>query len=186
MRKFALALLLLVSAVTQSAAAGTPFAVDGEVFTKKSVAAPPSGEKLIEYVREIESFESWTKLIGLRYQHVPGVQNDPKQVAAGLAQLVKSRDPTSQSRIIANEKTNEVLIDFLTRDPGGQFMEFNVFRYAKSSDGNAVISLQFAYRFTDVSAEGTQRFIALRESWIRQAVAVDMRNVVSALEQLKE
>ena len=61
-----------------------------------------------------------------------------------------------------------------------------MFRYAKSDDGNAVVSIQLAYRFTDVSAEGTQRFIALRESWIRQAAAVDMHNVVSALERLRE
>ena len=117
MHKFALVLLLLASAVTQGAASDTPFTIDGEDFTKKYVGAPPNGDKLVEYVREEESFEVWTKLIGLRYQHVPGVQNDPRQVAAGMAQLVKSRDPTSRSRIIANDKSNEALIDFLTRDP---------------------------------------------------------------------
>jgi hypothetical protein len=186
MRKFAFALLLLVSVVTQGAVSEALFTVDDEAFTKKFVGAPPNGDKLIEFVRETESFESWTKLVGLRYQHLPGVGNDPKQVAAGMAQLVKARDPQSRSRTIANEKTNEALIDFLVRAPDGQFMEFNVFRYARSGDGNAVVSLQFAYRFTDVSGEGIERFKSLRDSWIRQAVAVDMASVVSTLEQSEQ
>jgi hypothetical protein len=181
MREFALALLFVFSAAAHGESSDSLFAVDGEEFTKKSIGAPPNGDKLIECVRENESFETWTKLIGLRYQRLPGVDNDPKRVATMMAQVVKSRDPSSRSRVIANDKTNEALIDFLTRSPDGAFMEFNVFRYARSEDGNAVLSLQYAYRFTDVSEEGSKRFVALRDSWISQIIAIDIGTVGSTL-----
>ena len=121
MRSIAAALFLFVSLLAQGAGSGALFAVDGEVFTRKFVGAPPNQDQLIEYVREAESFDSWTRLIGLRYQRLPGVGNEPKQAAAVLAQVVKSKDPQSQSRVIVNEQTNEALIDFLMRSPDGEF-----------------------------------------------------------------
>ncbi len=155
--------------------------IDGETFSRKFVGGPPNGEKLIEFVRESESFDKWTRLVGYRYQHFGSVDNDPLKVAQGVAQVVKSSHPEARTSIIANPKSNEALLDFLILSPDKMFMEFNVFRYARSLDGSAVVSLQLAYRFDDVSPEGTERFKKLRASWIEQAAHVDMNLIHDAL-----
>jgi hypothetical protein len=62
-------------------------------------------------------------------------------------------------------------------------MEFNVFRFTKSGDGRAVVSLQFAHRFTDTSPEGQEKFKQLRQSWVNQAVGFDMNTLHLALSQ---
>jgi hypothetical protein len=182
MRCIAQVILLLLFTI-HGAIAQEVITLDGEPFTKKFVGSPPNGDKLLEFVRKSESFEKWTKLIGYRYQQLPKIGNDPRKSAAAMAQIVKAANPQAQSRVIVNEKTNEALIDFLTWPPDGKYMEFNVFRYAKSVDGNAVVSLQLAYRFTDRSAEGGEKFKKIRDAWINQAVAFDMKHVHAALAQ---
>ena len=77
--------------------------------------------------------------------------------------------------------SDQVLIDFLTWPPDGRFMEFNVFRLARSADGKAVVSLQLAYRFRDATANGAENLKRVRDAWIRQATAFDMRNAHAAL-----
>lgn len=158
-------------------------ALDGEPFPKRFVANPPRGDKLLEFVRDSESFEKWTKLIGFRYQQLPGAGNDPAQTAAGMAKHIKSNYPKAPSQVLVNERKTEAILDFLIWPPDRTFMEFNVFRYVKSTDGRAVVSLQLAYRFTDASPEGAQRFKELRQSWIKQAAAFDMKLVHAALDK---
>ncbi len=179
-RRFAQILLLLLFAqyvFAQEAA----ITLDGEPFTKKFVGSPPNGDRLLEFVRENETFEKWTKLVGYRYQQLPVIGNDPKKVAAGMAQIVKAINPKAQSRVIVNEKIDEAILDFLTWPADQQIIEFNIFRYAKSNDGKAVVSLQLAYRFTDSSPEGIEKFKTVRDAWLKQALAFDMRNVQAAV-----
>lgn len=147
---------------------------DGEPFTKQFVGAPGGGDKLVEFVREAESFERWTKLIGFRYQQLPQLNNDPAQMARAMAQLVKRVNPGAQTSVVANDQTGEAILDFLTWPPNQAFMEFNVFRFARRQDGRAVVSAQFAHRFTDTSEPAVQRFRQLRQSWVQQAAAFDM------------
>lgn len=175
-------ILLLLLFVGQCAVAreSTPI-LDGEPFTKRFVGTPSNGDKLLEFVRERESFEEWTKLIGYRYQQLPGIENDPRKMAVGMARAVKAANPQAQARVAVNERTGEVLIDFLIRPPDGRFMEFNVFRLARSADGKGVVSLQLAYRFRDTAANGAEYLGRVRDAWIRQATAFDMRNVNAAL-----
>lgn len=181
MRRIARVMLLLLffgqCAVAQES---TPI-LDGEPFTKRFAGNPPNGDKLLEFVREHESFEEWTKLIGYRYQQLPGIENDPRKMAVGMARALKAANPQAQSRVAVNERTNEVLIDFLTWPPDGRFMEFNIFRLARSADGKAVVSLQLAYRFRDTTANGAENLKRVRDAWIRQATAFDMRNAHAAL-----
>jgi hypothetical protein len=151
--------------------------VDGEAFTKKSVGKPPGGDRLVEYIREDESFEKWTKLVGFRYQQLPRIQNDPTKLAPAMAKIVKASNPRAQTRVIVNREKGEAVVDFLTWPSDGSYMEFNVFRYVRSADGNGIVSLQLAHRFTDVSAEGAEKFKKLRESWVNQAVEFDMEIV---------
>lgn len=180
MRRFAQVLLLLVFAQCVFAQEAS-ITLDGEPFTKKFVGSPPNGDKLLEFVRENETFDKWTKLVGYRYQQLPVIGNDPKNAAAGMAQIVKATNPKAQSRVIVNEKTDEAILDFLTWPADQQIIEFNVFRYAKSNDGKAVVSLQLAYRFTDSSPEGIEKFKTVRDAWLKQALAFDMKNVQAAV-----
>lgn len=180
MRYFAQILLLLVFAQC-GFAQDVSISLDGEPFTKSFIARPPNGDRLLEFVREKESLEKWTKLVGYRYQQLPAIGNDPRRAAEGMAKIVKGTNPKAQSRVMVNEKADESILDFLTWTADQKIIEFNVFRFAKSEDGKAVVSLQLAYRFTDSSPEGIEKFKAVRDSWIKQALEFDMKNIHTAV-----
>ncbi len=176
-----LLLLCLCSVLSDVQAQGAPVVLEGEHYTKKFIGSPPNGDKLIELIREHEAFERWTRLVAFRYQKLPALGNDPKSVAQALANSIKSVNPQAPSKMLFNDKTNEAIVDFLIWPTDGKFMEFNLFRYVKSADGKAVISLQLAYRFTDRSPEGIERFKKLRNTWINYAALFDMKLAYEAL-----
>ena len=149
MRRIAQALLLLLVFCRIAVAEDVlpTVSVDGEAFTKKFVGKPPRGDKLLEFVRDSESFDNWTKLVGYRYQQLPALGNDPIKYASFMGQVVKQANPQANFQVLKNEQTNEAIIDFLTWPKDQKFIELNVFRFWKSKDGNAVVSLQLAYRF---------------------------------------
>ena len=181
MRQFLTLLTLLFLSLQSAVAQDTTITLDGEAFTEQFVIHPPSGNKHIEFVRKGETFKNWTKLVGFHYQQLPGFGNDPGKVGAGMAQIVKAYNASSQSRVIVNKQNSEALIDFLTWPPDAEFLEFNVIRYAKSADGKAVVSVQFSYRLTGNSALDIEQFRKIRASWIEQAEAFDINKVHAAL-----
>ena len=154
-----------------------PIGPDGEPFTKKLVTITSNGDRLIEFVRENETFEQWTKLVGYRSQQMPAIGNDPKKAAAAMALLVEAANPKAHVRVITDEKSDEVVVDFLTWSANRDFLEFNVFRYAKSTDAQAIVSVQLAYRFKDRSTEEVEKFKSVREAWLKHALTLDMRSV---------
>jgi hypothetical protein len=174
MRRLLCAILVALVGLPAALAQSATITFDGEAYIKKFVGMPPGRDKLVEYVRRDESFEKWTRLIGFRYQQLPVIDNDPVKVAQAMARTIKAANPQAQSRIIVSQDKAEAIIDFLTWPADASFMEFNVFRYAKSADGKAVVSVQFAHRFTDRSPQGMEKFRKLRQSWIQQAAAYDM------------
>jgi len=95
MRRFTQALLLLFAFHQCAFAQENEITLDGESFTKKFVGAPSNGDKLIEFVRESETFENRTKLMGYRYQHLPLIDNDPTKAAIGMAKVVKNTNPAA-------------------------------------------------------------------------------------------
>ena len=121
--------------------------VDGEVFAKRFVGKPGNGQLLVEFVREGESFESWTKLVGYRSQQLPGIDNDPFKYASAMLRMAQGQDPRSNPQILRNEQSNQAVVDYLIHAPDGKFVEHNVFRFWKSRDGKAIVSLQIARRF---------------------------------------
>lgn len=181
MRRIAVQVVLLLLFFVRTAFAQDVVTLDGEPFTKKFVGRPANGGKVIEFVRASETFDKWTKLVGYYYQPFPRFGNDPKKIAAGMAQAVKAANPQAQFRVVVNEQSNEAIIDFLTWPADGKYMEFNVFRYVKSADGNAVVSLQLAYRFTEGSSDAVKNLKKVRDAWINQAASFDMRQVHAAL-----
>lgn len=155
--------------------------LDDEIFIQKHSAKTPKNDKIIEFVKNSESLENWTKLIAYRYQQLPGADNDPSKVALGMASVLRAQG--MMSAVAENKKNSEAMIDFITRG-SSNVLEFNVFRYMKSKDSNAVISLQFAYRFTDTSEQNVQKILNLRESWTKQAIGFDMKIVEESLAKI--
>lgn len=178
-RLIALAFLFLASHASH--AQPVEIQLDGEPFVQKFSLKAPHGDKLIEFVRSSENLENWNKLIGFRYQQLPGAENDPLKVAVGMAAILKARG--MMSSVSKNEKTSEAMIDFITRGKS-DLLEFNVFRYTRSKGGDAVISLQLAYRFTDTTEQNVQHIIRLRNSWTKQAAEFDMKAIEDALEKI--
>lgn len=191
MRRFAQLLLLLVFCQFSFAEDVLP-TVDGERFTKKFIGNPPYGDKLLEFIRDSESFDNWTKLVGYRYQQLPGLENDPIKYASAMGQIVKLENPRANFQILKNEQSNEAIIDFLTWPKDQKYVELNVFRLWKSKDGKAVVSLQMAYRFEAMKPAQTQEsvnefnrkvkdFRERRHSWIKQAAESDAKVIEGAL-----
>ena len=160
---------IIVSVLSLEAAlAQETVVLDGEPFTKTFVARPKNGDKLVEFVRENETFESWTKLIGYRYQQLPGVQNDPKRIAVAMAKVARAVNPEARYGVLVSDKDGEAIVHFLTWPPDQKFIELNIFRYAKSADGKAVVSVQLAYRFPELSEEAIKNVNGILVSWLNQ------------------
>lgn len=160
---------IIVTLLTLQVALAQETAVlDGELFTKKFVGKPPNGDKLVEVIRENETFENWTKLIGYRYQQLPGLENDPKKVAVAMVKIARAVNPEARYGVLVSDKDGEAILHFLTWPPGQRFFELNVFRYARSADAKAVVSVQLAYRFTELSEESIKTVNGILTSWINQ------------------
>jgi len=174
----AICFALFLTATQEAASQSAEITLDGESFTSKFTANPPNGNKIIELVRDQETITNWTKLIGFRYNQMPEINNDPLTAAVRLSQLLKSMN--LGSLVTEKKESGEAMIDFITRANNGS-LEFNVFRYAKSKDNKAVVSLQFSYRIADSPETKVPEFQKLRASWLQQAAAFDMRIVHDAL-----
>lgn len=185
-------LLLLAAFVQHALAADLIPSVDGEALAKRSVAKPANGDKLLEFIREEESFENWTKLVAYRYQRLPGLSNDPIKYAFAMEQMIKQVNPAAPVKVSRNEKSSEAILDFLTWPKDQSYMELNVFRFGKSKDGTAVVSIQLASKFVPAkliwsqdSVNEYERQVKVirerRQSWIKQATEVDLQLIEAEL-----
>ena len=120
MRIFGALIFFAFCLIQGASAQNAPITLDGERFEKQFVGNPPNGDKLLEFVREVETFEKWTKLVGLRYQQLPRIDNDPLKLAQSMALMVKKANPNANSKVIFNEKTSEAIIDFLKESKLGK------------------------------------------------------------------
>ena len=192
MHRFITLLLLLTAFFQHALAEGVIPSIDGEAFIKKSVAKPTAGDRLFEFVREEESFEKWTKLVGYRYQRLPGLSNDPIKYAFAMEQMIKQQNPAAPVKVSQNEQANEAILDFVTWPVDQSYMELNVFRFAKSKDGNSVVSIQLANKFLPpkptFSQDGVNEYERQlkairdrRQSWIKQAGEADLQLIEAEL-----
>lgn len=167
--------------------------LDGESFDKRFDGAPPNGDKLIEFVRDNETFDSWTKLVAYRYQQLPGLESDPVKYASALGQAVKQANPQAAVKVARDEKSGDAVLDFVTWPVDQKYMELNVWRFWKSADGKAVISLQLAHKFPapkqpDLTPDGfaeyqraLQAVRVRRFAFLKQATDLDTKLVEGAL-----
>lgn len=149
---------------------------DGEIYELRHAVLPQKGDRLQEFIRPGESLQAWTRLVGLRLQHVPGA--DPVALAVALQRTVLQNNPQAQAVVATNETRTEGLTDFLTWPADGSFLEFNVFRYAKPAGATGILSFQAAHRFYGQGDSGLgERIRLLRQSWLRQVLAQDMQRM---------
>lgn len=147
---------------------------EGEKYLKQYDHTTPVGDRVIEFIRQEENTATWSKMVAFRYQQLPKLNNDPQKMAEVMAVILKRTNPEAPFNVIANQKKDEALIDFITWDSSDDYLEFNVFRYARSENGKGVISLQVAYRFTDKSKKQMERLRSIRARWIPQALEYDI------------
>ena len=161
------------------------FELDGESYGKQFVNTTSSNDKLIEFIREYETFDNWTKLIGFRYKEFPEAGNDPKKVANGYAQTMKTINPgVLIGRVTESEEKNEAVIDFLVTATNGKYVELNIWRFVKSDDGKAIVSVQLAYRHFDGSPEGIKKFNNIRTNLTNTVTNWNMKNVKNILNMM--
>jgi hypothetical protein len=95
-----------------------------------------------EFVSKGETLESWTHLAGIfEYPDL----HDPLALVREVDKLLKEKNPLARSAILENEKTGDVIIDFITWPEDGSFVEFNVFKYHKTGN-DGVTAWQYAVR----------------------------------------
>ena len=192
MRRLIPLLLIVTTLFQQALAEGLIPSVDGETFSKTSIARPANGDRLFEFVRDEESFDKWTKLVAYRYQRLPGLRNDPIEYAFAMERAIKQQNPAAPVKVSKNEGSNEAILDFLTWPRDQSHMELNVFRFGRSKDGNAVVSVQLASRFVPskptFSQDGVNEyerqlkvFRDRRTSWIKHVLEADLQLIEAEL-----
>lgn len=170
--------------VGRASAETLAFRLDGEAFTRVQAAASPRGDRLLEFVREDENFESWTKLVALRQQPVAGVI-EPRRAAETMANMLRLRYPKAAVKVFANEKKNEASVEFVAASDDKEIVEYNLFRYSPASDAKSVVSLQLAYRGVGSGIAESPAFQRLRVEWVVQSAAFDMERARLALAQVR-
>ena len=100
------------------------------------------GSKIKEFIPDGETLEHWTHLAGIfEYPDL----HDPLALVQEVDKLLKEKNPLARSAILENEKTGDVIIDFITWPEDGSFVEFNVFKYFKNGN-KGVTAWQYAVR----------------------------------------
>lgn len=155
-----IAILMLSSVATAALAETLEF--DGEQYVRQFASNQPE-LRLLEFVRPGETLKNWTKLLGLR--HFKAL-DDPAATAAALAKQLQRQNPQARFQLVVKDDGSQAVIDFVTWPESAEYMEFNVFRYLKQPGTPGLFSFQFAYRFTDASPEGTEKFKKLRKEWV--------------------
>jgi len=161
-----------------------PFVLDGEKFDKKYSVLNKRGYRSVEFIRGFENFKTWTKLIAVRYQQLPLINNSPLDAAKNMLSLAKRVSPKISGRIIVNKEKNEAVVEFGVVPPGKRYVEYNFFRYVKNRSKNGLVSVQFAKRLTSKNTSSKKEMNAFRKSWLDQIVKFDMREAGSYVGQL--
>jgi hypothetical protein len=129
------------------------------------------GDGLAEFTLPGETVEDWSKLVA--FHSYPDMGDDPLAAVEALGKVVKAKNKDANYAIVANDKTGEAIIDFLTWEPESDVLEFNVFKYARAADGRGLVAMQYAEHVhpgdTDAAA-----MRALRKRAVADMAAADL------------
>jgi hypothetical protein len=157
--------------------------LDGVPLTQRFVGNPPNEDKLVEFIRQDDSFQKWDRLMAFRLQHLPQLHNDPKEAANAKIQFILSRNPEAKYMMYENKSTGEVVADFFTWPASPTFVELNIFKFSKNLDGQSILSVQFAKRYYEVTADTVNEIKDLRKTWVEEAVKFPMQEIIHGLPQ---
>lgn len=130
-----------------------------------------AGNGVAEFTLPGETVDDWSKLFA--FHSYPEMGDDPVAAVEAVGKAVKETNKDANFAIIANDKSGEAIIDFLTWAPESDVMEFNVFKYARAADGRGLIALQYAQhiKLGDIDVEGMRE---LRARSVADMAATDM------------
>ena len=89
--------------------------------------------------------ESWRKLFVVHW--FPKETGSPVEAAKRLATLAKTRSPAADA-LLAVEQPGEALVHFAASSPDSEVVEVDAFKFAPAADGQGLVAVQFAFRFT--------------------------------------
>jgi len=154
------------SSSTRGATAGSTAAVPASKewveFNGQRLVFAFEGKNPVEILREYiptgEKLDSWTQFAAI---HEYPAQIDPMVFARTMADALKKKNPAFQSAIHQNDKTGEVMIDFVMWPADTSFIEFNVFRLQKK-EGGGIVAQQYAVRAYEKQMDFMKGLAALR------------------------
>lgn len=190
MRAMILFTLLLIVNFGRSFAAEATVTFDGDWFVKKYATASTADEFVLGFLPKTETQESWSKMVTYRYERLPGIGNDPKKAAQLMANTAKSLSTRAETRITTSG--NEAILDSTNLTLDQKYIELNVYKFSKSTDGEAVVSVQVTYRvkvvvmpasWEDVARykNGLDYVRSARTSWPNKVGSFDMRDIEAEL-----
>jgi hypothetical protein len=142
---------------------------DGETYVKKDSNDTPEIRR-VEYVRENETLDNWTRLITIR--NFTALDN-AKEAVLAFAERLKQDDPSSDPVTLISNDGETAIISFVVGPEDGSYGEFNVWRYAKVEGYPGLIACQFAYRFTGTTDEETDKFKEDILRWTKELAEAD-------------
>ena len=162
-------------------AAPSPVRMDGKILPQEFVGQMTKSERLKEYVAADETFERWTRLIGLRLQSVPQIGNDPLKMAQNMAALARRQYPDMPQPNIVPQKDGAIVQFYAYQAGKNGILEANVFRYWKRKEG--LYSLQFARRvpLSSMNEASAKKLANQNIALIKEIADVDTRQVEKAL-----
>ncbi|MDX1947737.1 MAG: hypothetical protein SFU86_20235 [Pirellulaceae bacterium] len=142
----------------------------GETY-RPAYRAENADLKLVEFVRDGETIETWTKLFAVR--HFPKLA-DPATAVANVRRALAEQNPLAKSQLLVKEDGSEAMIDFLTWGEGAPGMEFNVFLYLRQPGLPGLVCYQFAARINDSRTVSADELRARKDAWCRQLREMDL------------
>ena len=130
-------------------------------------AAENSKLAINEYVLEGYTVDNYNQLFALHIYRAQTIT--PVQLAANLGNAIKQKNAAANYKIIKNESTGEVLIDFLTGEPGtSSLSEFDIFKLKQDPTTGDIIAIQYVLRDRDTPANSkfAEAFKTNRTHWI--------------------
>lgn len=169
-----IAALLVPVALAHAAPEAVEFAGQRYTLNFADAATLPDGEPgegLAEFTLPGETVDNWSKLFA--FHAYPEMEADPVAAVEAVGKAVKETNKDANYAIVANDKTGEAIIDFLTWAPESDVMEFNVFKYARAADGRGLVAMQYAQhiKLGETDVEGMR---ALRARMVADMAATDI------------
>jgi hypothetical protein len=133
-------------------AGAAPFITIGATRFYRVYAPAESPIQLREYLPSGESIEHWSHLASVRiFKDI----NNPGLYLQNVAAGVAKSNPAARSRLLQNNQTHELLLDFMMFAPAGSaqaYAEWNLMR-ARFVEGKGLVVYQYAVRYYTFGAD---------------------------------